>query len=104
MLSCAAPMRSMAELRIEIVYALAQTQTVLRLVLAPGATVKDAVERSGILQRLPPAAALNYGIFGRRVSADQRLTDGDRIEIYRPLQADPREARRARANARRMRS
>jgi len=94
----------MAALRVEIVYALAQTQTVLRLVLAPGATVKDAVERSGILRHLPPAAAFSYGIFGRRVSADQRLADGDRIEIYRPLQADPRVARRARANSRRTRS
>jgi len=101
--SCAAPMRSMAELRIELVYALAQTQTVLRLVLAPGATVRDAVERSGILRPLPPAAAFSYGIFGRRVSADQRLTDGDRIEIYRPLLADPRSARRARAKPRRQR-
>jgi putative ubiquitin-RnfH superfamily antitoxin RatB of RatAB toxin-antitoxin module len=94
----------MAELRVEIVYALAQTQTVLRVVLAPGATVKDAVERSGILRHLPPAATFSYGIFGRRVSGDQRLTDGDRIEIYRPLRADPRVARRARANSRRTRS
>jgi putative ubiquitin-RnfH superfamily antitoxin RatB of RatAB toxin-antitoxin module len=86
----------MAELRIEIVYALAQTQTVLRLVVAPGATVKDAVERSGILRHLPLAAPRSYGIFGRRVSADQRLVDGDRIEIYRPLQVDPRMARRSR--------
>lgn len=93
----------MAELRVEIVYALAQAQTVLRLVVAPGATVKDAVERSGILRHVPPAAAFSYGIFGRRVSADQRLSDGDRIEIYRPLQGDPRVARRARAKSRRMR-
>jgi len=84
-------------LRIEIVYARAQAQTILRLTLAPGATVKDAVERAGILRLLPPGAHPSYGIFGRRVAADHPLTDGDRIELYRPLAADPRVARRARA-------
>jgi putative ubiquitin-RnfH superfamily antitoxin RatB of RatAB toxin-antitoxin module len=84
-------------LRVEIVYACAQAQTILRLSLAPGATVKDAVERAGILRQLPPGARPSYGIFGRRVAADHPVMDGDRIEIYRPLVADPRAARRARA-------
>ena len=87
----------MAELRVEIVYALAQEQTIVRVAVAPGTTVQDAVERSGILAVLPPDRPLVYGVFGRRVAQDHRLTDRDRIEIYRPLQADPRASRRARA-------
>jgi putative ubiquitin-RnfH superfamily antitoxin RatB of RatAB toxin-antitoxin module len=88
----------MAGLRVEVVYALAHAQTILRLTLAPGATVKDAVERSGVLRQLPPGVRHSYGIFGRRVAADHPVADGDRIEIYRPLAADPRVARRARAS------
>lgn len=87
----------MAELQVEIVYALAQAQTVKRVSVAAGATVRQAVQRSGILRRLPTAAEFSYGIFGRRVSPEHRLADGDRVEIYRPLKADPRQARRARA-------
>ena len=87
----------MPDLRIEIVYALAHEQTLVQVSVAPGSRVKDAVERSGMRRRLESGATYSYGIFGRRVSADQRLEDGDRIEIYRPLQADPQMARRARA-------
>lgn len=87
----------MAVLEVEIVYALAHEQTIVRIVVAPGSTVASAVERSGLLRRLPAEARPCFGIFGRRVAPDHRLTAGDRIEIYRPLQADPRALRRARA-------
>lgn len=90
----------MADLQVEVVYARAEAQTIIRLSLPSSATVQDAVERSGILRHLPHDAKLGYGIFGRRVSGDHRLSDGDRIELYRPLQADPRLARRARAKPR----
>jgi putative ubiquitin-RnfH superfamily antitoxin RatB of RatAB toxin-antitoxin module len=88
----------MAVLEVEVVYALAHEQTIVRVVVAPGSTVASAVERSGLLRRLAPEARPRFGIFGHRVAANHRLTDGDRIEIYRPLQADPRASRRARAN------
>ncbi len=87
----------MADLRVEVVYARADAQTVMRLSLPSRATVQEAVERSGILEQLPRDARVSYGIFGRRVPGNHRLSDGDRIELYRPLQADPRVARRMRA-------
>lgn len=87
------------ELNVEVAFARPETQ-VLRIVhLPPGSTAADAVEASGILDRHPeidwPGAPL--GVFGRRVAADQPLRDGDRVEIYRPLTADPKEQRRRRA-------
>jgi uncharacterized protein len=87
----------MAGLRVEVVYALALAQTFVRMTVAPGTTVREAVEKSGVLRGVPAAGALGYGIFGHRVSPDQPVSDGDRIEIYRPLRLDPRRARRARA-------
>lgn len=101
--SSAAPMPCMPDLRIEVVYALADAQTVVRVSLAPGATVQDAVERSGILRAPARAPCLTYGIFGRRVPPTQALSDGDRVEIYRSLRVDPRHARRARAKSPRTR-
>lgn len=86
----------MAELRVEVVYARADAQTIIRLSLPSSATVREAVERSGILEQLPRDVRLSYGIFGRRVPDNHRLSDGDRIELYRPLQVDPRVARRLR--------
>jgi len=91
----------MADLQIEVVYARADAQTIIRLSLPSSTTVQDAVERSGILRQLPRDASLGYGIFGRRVSGNHRLSDGDRIELYRPLEVDPRVARRRRAKPRR---
>ena len=88
-------------LRVEVVYALPGAQTVIALAVAPGRSVAEAIADSGIAVRHPELRgrpqALCVGIFGRRVSPDTQLSDGDRIEIYRPLQVDPKEARRARA-------
>ena len=69
-----------------------------RLHLPAGSTVAQAVQASGLLADLDEAtrASLGYGIWGRRASADTPLQEGDRIEICRPLLADPKQARRAR--------
>ena len=86
-------------LRVEIVYALRDRQVLLAFEVEGGTTARQAVERSGILQRFPEIdlARAGMGIFGRVVSPDTPLRDGDRVEIYRPLVADPKQARHARA-------
>ncbi|MFD1259339.1 RnfH family protein [Entomomonas asaccharolytica] len=92
----------MAELiKIEVAYALPDKQTLLAISVAEGTTVKQGIELSGILHQHPELALQTnkVGIFGKRVlEIDQKiLQNGDRIEIYRPLQADPKEVRRKRA-------
>jgi putative ubiquitin-RnfH superfamily antitoxin RatB of RatAB toxin-antitoxin module len=66
--------------------------------LSPGATVRDAVVASGFAVDLENGA---FGVFGRRVALDRALAEGDRVEIYRPLAMDPKEARRRRARKKR---
>lgn len=70
----------------------------LALELPAGSTVADALRASGWLERLAPAEAeaLRFGIWGRACAADTVLRERDRIELYRPLQVDPKEARRQR--------
>lgn len=87
-------------LKVEVVYALREEQVLLALEVETGTTVRQAIERSGILQRFPELARARVGVFGRLVQPDAVLRDGDRIEIYRPLIADPKEARRKRATRR----
>ncbi|HSQ69749.1 MAG TPA: RnfH family protein [Steroidobacteraceae bacterium] len=84
---------------IEVAYARPDRQRVIRLALAPGLSAIAAVQASGILQEFPELGAtrLELGIYGRRAAHEQPLRPGDRVEIYRPLQADPREMRRRRA-------
>ena len=84
-------------MRIEVVYALPQQQERVLLDLAPGSTVLDAIEASGLLQRWPQIELGRVGIWGRPARPDTRLREQDRVEIYRPLTADPKEVRRARA-------
>ncbi len=93
----------MEKLRIEVVYALPDAQHVLSLGLAPGATVSDALEASGICARHPEIdiARQAVGIFGRRAKLNQRLRQDDRVEIYRALVADPKSSRERRAAERR---
>ena len=69
--------------------------------LDEGATVGDALRASGILERRPGIDVRRLGVFGKEVSAQTRLRDGDRVEIYRPLPIDPKEARRRRARKKR---
>lgn len=86
-------------IRIELVYALADEQQVIELGLAPGTTAAEAIRLSGLLERHPEIdlGAARIGIHGRVVQGDTVLNEGDRVEIYRPLVADPKLARRRRA-------
>lgn len=86
-------------INIEVVYALANEQTLLKQPVVPGTTVADAIKASGILQKYSEIdLAINkLGIFGKLIKADAIVRDRDRIEIYRPLIADPKEVRRKRA-------
>ena len=70
----------------------------MRLAVPPGSTVADALEQSQILQRHPSLdlASHRVGIWGKLCSLETVLRDCDRVEIYRPLQVDPKEARRLR--------
>lgn len=89
-----------AELSIEVCYALATTQTLVCLRLPAGATLRDAIEASGIAKLHPeidPATA-KAGIFGKPKPPDTPLADHDRVEIYRPLIVDPKLARQRRVD------
>lgn len=84
---------------VQVVYALPDAQTRIDIMVAPGTTVRQAIEQSGILQLFPNIDLLTakVGIFGKIVPLDRLLRDRDRVEIYRPLIADPKAARRRRA-------
>jgi hypothetical protein len=84
-------------LRIEVVYALPGRQALRRVCLNEGSTVEDALRASGLLAEYPEIRALRVGIYGRPAPRDTVLRDRDRVEVYRPIRADPKEARRARA-------
>lgn len=86
-------------IRVEVAYAKGAEQALLAVDAAQGLTVRDAIERSGILGRFPgiDLAVNKIGIFGKVTKLDHTLADGDRVEIYRPLIADPKEARKKRA-------
>ena len=85
---------------VDVVYALAARQAVRRLELDASSTVGDAIAASGFRELFPEVelASAPVGIFGRIVRPETRLTHGDQVEIYRPLTADPREARKRRAS------
>jgi putative ubiquitin-RnfH superfamily antitoxin RatB of RatAB toxin-antitoxin module len=89
----------MASLRIEVVYALPAGEDAVSLKLPSGATAADALRASGMLERHPEIDLGRHkiGIYGRVVAAGARLSDGDRVEVYRPLVLGPKEARRRRA-------
>ena len=84
---------------VEVVYAKPDKQLVIPLEVESGATLKSAIEQSGILQRFPEIdlETVKVGLFGKAAPMDAPLTPGDRIEIYRSLIADPKEARKKRA-------
>jgi uncharacterized protein len=82
---------------VEVVYAVAPGQIdISHLKLLPGSTVAEALAASGLFQRHPQAAELTAGVWGRKQPADAGLRAGDRVEVYRPLRVDPKEARRQR--------
>ena len=86
---------------VEVAYALPEQQRVIEVELSPGATCRDAIEASGILNEFPQIdlAATSIGVFGEVCPLDQTVEAFDRMEIYRPLQVDPREQRRRRVEA-----
>lgn len=91
----------MARLRIEVIYALPDNQQGVLVELDEGGRAIDAVHASGLCERHPglDRRRLRLGIFGVEVKHDTLLAGGDRVEIYRPLAADPKEVRRAKARA-----
>ena len=86
-------------MRIEVVLAMPEKQELLTLDLTAGATVVDAIEQSGIVAMFDgfELDVAKVGIFGQKVTMEQVLRDGDRVEIYRPLLIDPKEVRRQKA-------
>ena len=90
----------MAELiQVEVCYALPEQVFRIPLTLASGSDLATALQQSGIAEKagIRDINAMPVGIFGKKKTPDTVLKDGDRIEIYRPLTADPMEARRRRA-------
>ena len=87
------------EILVEVAYALPNQQVILPLSVAPGTTAQKAIEASGILVKFPEidVNTNKIGIFGKMCKPDTPLRHLDRVEIYRPLIADPKEVRRQRA-------
>ncbi len=89
------------EILVEVAYALPAEQIILPIKVATGTTAEMAVKQSGILTKFPEInlAENKIGIFGKLTQLDTPLRDKDRVEIYRPLIADPKEVPRQRAEA-----
>jgi putative ubiquitin-RnfH superfamily antitoxin RatB of RatAB toxin-antitoxin module len=88
-----------ATISVEVAYAEPERQFLRRLDIAACATVAQAIVASGVEREFPlDAGALAVGIWSKPVARDALLTDGDRVELYRLLKADPKESRRQRAN------
>jgi len=86
-------------LRVEVVYPLPHEQLLLEACVPPGASIRDGIIASGVLARYPQLdiGTLEAGIYGKLVKLDEPVRDRDRIEIYRPLIADPKAVRQQRA-------
>mgnify|MGYP000271213635 CR=1 FL=1 len=88
-------------IKVEVAYARPDKQLILTVQVSQGTTALQAAEQSGIVAKFPeidlPAAKL--GIFGKSIKPNTSLREGDRVEIYRALIADPKQARRDRAAA-----
>jgi uncharacterized protein len=92
-------MENADKIEVEVCYALPAEQTVLKVKIDAGQTAGDAIALSGILNQHPEIdlAVNKVGVFGKLVRLDAPLQPGDRVEIYRPLIADPKESRRKKA-------
>jgi putative ubiquitin-RnfH superfamily antitoxin RatB of RatAB toxin-antitoxin module len=86
-------------IEVEVVYAMPRTQTVVTMKVPVGTTAKVAIARSGIAAKHAGVDwdTVAVGIFGKRAPLSTVLREHDRVEIYRPLIADPKQARRKRA-------
>lgn len=87
------------QLTVEVVYASPTEQVLEQLRVPAGSSIETAIRSSGVLERFPEIDldVNKVGIFGKAATLNAELVDGDRIEIYRPLIADPKEARKKRA-------
>ena len=88
-------------IQVEVVYALPRRQEIIPVTLPEGATVRQAVEASGLLHKYPDIeldGANKLGVFAKLTKSDAVLRDRDRVEIYRPLIADPKAVRKKRAD------
>ena len=113
MQSAAAPIISTADfmstvnltMKVGVAYALPHQQVIIQIELPVGTTALEAARRSGIAGRFPDVDLDNatFGIYGQIVAPGQVLREGDRLEIYRPLTADPKDVRKARAERARAR-
>ena len=91
-------------IRVEVVYALADHQDFISLTLPAGSSAAEAVRASGLIERWPELADLPpLAVFGRLMAAETLLRDGDRVELLRALQTDPKQRRRERVQAVRQR-
>lgn len=88
-----------SRIRVEVAYALPDKQVLYVLEVEAGATVAEAISLSGVQDEFPDIdlAVNKIGIFGKLAKPEDVLRTGDRVEIYRPLIADPKEIRRQRA-------
>jgi len=86
----------MLKFEVEIVFALPEKQSLQKVLVEDGATVAEVIAKSGLMETFPDhrLAELATGVWGREVEENRVVKAGDRIEIYRPLELDPREARR----------
>ena len=90
------------KIQVEIIYALPNEQNLQKVEVEQGTTVKQLIELSGLLEKYPEIELdkkNKVGLFGKLTKLDAVLRDKDRVEIYRPLIADPKEVRRKRAAA-----
>lgn len=87
------------KIQVEVVYARAERQEVARIKLEDGATLQQAIEASGFLVKFPEIDLTKnkLGIYSKLAKADALVRNHDRVEIYRPLIADPKEVRKQRA-------
>lgn len=85
---------------VEVAYAEPQRQILRKVELPSGATAADAIAVSKLAEEVPGIEAMKLGVFSKPISAQTVLRDGDRVEIYRSLKADPKESRRRRAERR----
>jgi len=86
-------------MRVEVAYGTAERQTLIALEVEEGSTVAQVLKSAGAMQAFAglPLESMPVGIFGRLVDRAEVLRAGDRVELYRPLKLDPKEARRRRA-------
>jgi putative ubiquitin-RnfH superfamily antitoxin RatB of RatAB toxin-antitoxin module len=90
---------AMNKLTIEVAYAKIDCQRIIKVMVDPESSVLDAIQQSGILKLFPEIdlTTQKVGIFSKHCGLSSKVNEGDRIEIYRPLSIDPKEARMHRA-------